>query len=168
VAGRADILAGLEFRPGKPKMKHPGTFNANPLSAAAGCATLQIVADGEPCRRANETGRLLRRKLNEMFTKRGSDWVAYGDFSGWRLVPRYQGPRPTGEDFVPYNGDVNQLDGPKDGRLIHAFRRGMLLHGVDLAGLGGMINMAHSAEDVARTVAALAGTLDLLNEEGLV
>src|SRR5262249_5137740 len=41
VAGRADILAGLESRPGKPKMKHPGTFNANPLSAAAGIATLR-------------------------------------------------------------------------------------------------------------------------------
>ncbi|MGH8517997.1 MAG: glutamate-1-semialdehyde 2,1-aminomutase, partial [Panacagrimonas sp.] len=31
VAGRAEILAHLEFRPGRPKMKHPGTFNANPL-----------------------------------------------------------------------------------------------------------------------------------------
>jgi glutamate-1-semialdehyde 2,1-aminomutase len=166
VAGRADILAGLEFRPGKPKMKHPGTFNANPLSAAAGCATLQIVSDGEPCRTANETGRLLRRKLNELFTKRGDNWVAYGDFSGWRLVPNYQGPRPTGEGFVPYGGDLNKLDGPKDARLTHAFRRGMLLHGVDLAGLGGMINMAHSTADVERTITAVAGTLDLLKEEG--
>ena len=42
LAGRADILAALEFRPGKPKMKHPGTFNANPLSAAAGVATLAL------------------------------------------------------------------------------------------------------------------------------
>src|SRR5213076_3583674 len=59
VAGRADILAGLEARPGKPKMKHPGTFNANPLSAAAGVATLAIVATGEPCQEANRMGRLL-------------------------------------------------------------------------------------------------------------
>ena len=34
VAGRADVLAYIEPRPGKPKMKHPGTYNANPLSAA--------------------------------------------------------------------------------------------------------------------------------------
>ena len=46
VAGRADVLAHLEFRPGKPKMRHPGTFNANPLSASAGVAALRIVADG--------------------------------------------------------------------------------------------------------------------------
>src|SRR5262249_5704284 len=54
VAGRAEILAQLEFRPGKPKMRHPGTFNANPLSAAAGVAALGLVATGEPCRKANE------------------------------------------------------------------------------------------------------------------
>ena len=36
LAGRADVLAYIEPRPGKPKMKHPGTYNANPLSAAAG------------------------------------------------------------------------------------------------------------------------------------
>src|SRR5207237_4325701 len=48
VAGRADILASLEVRPGKPKMKHPGTFNANPVSAAAGVAALQAVATGRP------------------------------------------------------------------------------------------------------------------------
>src|SRR5215470_8866955 len=67
LAGRADIMAGLEFRPGKPKMKHPGTFNANPLSAAAGAAALRIVATGEPNRKANESARLLRNKLNEAF-----------------------------------------------------------------------------------------------------
>src|SRR5207237_1354495 len=50
LAGRADVLAALEFRPGKPKMKHPGTFNANPLSAAAGVAALRVVATGEPSR----------------------------------------------------------------------------------------------------------------------
>lgn len=36
----------------RPRVSHPGTFNANPLSAAAGCATLDIVASGEPSSRA--------------------------------------------------------------------------------------------------------------------
>ena len=49
VAGRADMLAFIEPRPGKPKMKHPGTYNANPLSASAGVATLKRIATGEPC-----------------------------------------------------------------------------------------------------------------------
>src|SRR4051812_44141257 len=70
LAGRADILATLEFRPGQPKMSHPGTFNANPLSAAAGVATLQIVAGGEPCRQASALGRSLRQRLNALFAQR--------------------------------------------------------------------------------------------------
>src|SRR5579885_2003049 len=81
VAGRADVLAALEVRPGKPKMRHPGTFNANPLSAAAGIATLEIVADGEPNRRANATAQQLRQRLNALFAERGRDWAAYGEFS---------------------------------------------------------------------------------------
>ena len=53
VCGRADLLDALAFgnRHGQ-KMKHPGTFNGNPLSAAAGCATLAALADGAACRRA--------------------------------------------------------------------------------------------------------------------
>ncbi len=41
LAGRADVLDQICVRPGKPKMRHPGTFNANPLSAAAGIVTLK-------------------------------------------------------------------------------------------------------------------------------
>jgi glutamate-1-semialdehyde 2,1-aminomutase len=167
VTGRADIMAHLEFRPGKPKMKHPGTFNANPLSASAGVAALQLVADGEPCRLASSTGRLLRRRLNELFAERDADWIAYGEFSMFRLLPNYRGPRPAGDDFIPYNGDLNKLDGPRDVRLTHALRQGMLLNGVDLFGLGGMTTAAHTEEDVERTVTAVAATLDLLREEGL-
>ncbi len=167
VAGRADILAAIEFRPGKPKMRHPGTFNANPLSAAAGIATLELVATGEPCRKANETGRLLRQRLNALFAQRGDPWVAYGEFSMFRLLPAYQGPRPTGDDFVPYGGALDRLEGPKDRRLVYAFRQGMLLHGVDLPGLGGMTTAAHTPEDIEQAVRAVAGTLDLLREEGL-
>src|SRR6202007_3333407 len=46
VAGRPDVLGYLEQRAGANKMRHPGTFNANPLSAAAGIATLEQVATG--------------------------------------------------------------------------------------------------------------------------
>ncbi|HKI36157.1 MAG TPA: aminotransferase class III-fold pyridoxal phosphate-dependent enzyme [Gemmataceae bacterium] len=168
VAGRTDIMAALEVRPGKPKMRHPGTFNANPLSAAAGIATLQLVATGEPCRRANETARLLRHRLNALFADRGWDWVVYGEFSAVRLLPGYTGPRPLGDDFIPYGGAFDKLDAPRDLRLIHAFRRAMLLHGVDLPGLAGMTTAAHTEDDVERTVVAVAGTVEALRGEGIV
>jgi glutamate-1-semialdehyde 2,1-aminomutase len=162
LAGRADILASLEFRPGKPKMKHPGTFNANPLSAAAGIATLKIVATGEPNKVANERARSLRRKLNNLFAQREANWVAYGEFSGFKLLPEYDGPRPNSDDFVPYDGDMNRLGGHRTPGFVHAFRCAMLLNGVDLPGLGGMTTAAHTEADVDRTVAAVAAMLDML------
>jgi glutamate-1-semialdehyde 2,1-aminomutase len=188
LAGRADILGHLEFRPGKPKMRHAGTFNANPLSAAAGIATLELVATGEPCRQASAVAQRLRGCLNALLAERGLDWVAYGEFSTFRLLPNYQGPRPPaaeaapstgrepgaasaattkGDDFVPYGGDLHRLDGSRNPRLTYAFRQGMLLHGVDLSGLGGMTTSAHTEEDVRQTVAAVSATIDLLRAEGL-
>jgi glutamate-1-semialdehyde 2,1-aminomutase len=167
VAGREDILAAIEFRPGKPKMKHPGTFNANPLSAAAGTTTLRLVASGEPCRRANETAKLLRQKLNALFVRRNASWVAYGEFSGFRLLSGYQGPRPTGDEFIPYGGALDKLDGPKNNQLVQAFRRAMLLHGVDVPGLSGMTTAKHTEADVDKTVAAVDAALEILQAEGL-
>src|SRR5215208_3618097 len=57
VAGRKDILDLLDFQvtkgAGKEKIAHPGTFNANPLSASAGIAALRVVAETDACERAN-------------------------------------------------------------------------------------------------------------------
>jgi glutamate-1-semialdehyde 2,1-aminomutase len=167
VAGRADILAGIETKAGRLKMRHPGTFNANPLSAAAGIATLKQVASGEPCRRANDLAGLLRQKLNALFDERFTDWVAYGDFSFVHLVPQYEGPRPTADNFLPYDGALDKLDSPKDPRLVQAFRQGMLLHGVDWPGLGCFLTAAHSEQDIEQTADAAAKTIELLRTEGL-
>ncbi|MFL5339346.1 MAG: aspartate aminotransferase family protein [Gemmataceae bacterium] len=167
LAGRADILAGLEVRPGKPKMRHPGTYNANPLSAAAGVAALKQVATGEPCRKANDAGRLLKQKLNALFDERFPDWVAYGDFSLIHVKPGYEGPRPGGDDFVPYSGALNKLDGPKNMKLLTAWRHGLLLNGVDWFGFGAFTTAAHTADDIELTVNAVANTIEALRAEGL-
>jgi glutamate-1-semialdehyde 2,1-aminomutase len=113
-------------------------------------------------------GQLLRHKLNALFADQDIDWVAYGDFSGFKLLPNYQGPPPTTDDFIPYGGDLQQLHKPANVPLMHAFRRGMLLHGVDLPGLHGMTTAAHTEADVLQAAKAVAGTLDLLKGEGLL
>ena len=167
VAGRADVMAALEFRAGKGKMKHPGTFNANPLSASAGVATLQVVAGGEPGRRANAAAHKLRRRCNALFEERGVPWVAYGEFSGFRFLPGYQGPRPQGESFIPYGGDFQRLDVPANPRQRQAFRQAMLLGGVDLPGLSGMTTAAHTDANIEETVAAVAAAVEVLQVERL-
>ncbi|OWK43373.1 aspartate aminotransferase family protein [Fimbriiglobus ruber] len=172
VAGRADILAYLEPRPGKPKMKHPGTYNANPLSASAGVATLTRVATGEPSRKANAVARELRNALNAMFAANDWPWVAYGDFSMIRVLPGYRGdrPKPAAGDydgFIPCGGDLNALDGPKTTAQVAAMRQGMLLNGVDWWGLGAMTSCEHTSADVARTVSAMKAAIEMMTAEGL-
>ncbi len=173
LAGRADILAFIEPRPGKPKMKHPGTYNANPLSAAAGVAVLKKVAAGEPCRLANAAGLSLRNHLNSMFARRDWPWVAYGDFSMVRVLPHYRGERPkpaAGENdgFIPFAGDLNALDGPKNSRLLNALRQAMLLNGVDFWGFAGMTSCEHSDEVIAHTVKAMEASIEAITHEGLL
>jgi glutamate-1-semialdehyde 2,1-aminomutase len=155
-------MASIEHRSGSRKMRHPGTFNANPLSAAAGVAALQIVATGEPCRRANETARKIRQKLNAVFAERNLDWIAHGEFSGFRLLANYHGPRPTDDSFIPYDCDPDKLDAPRDTRLHMAFRQAMLLQGVDVWGLSGMTSIAQNDLDVAQTVDAIVGAIEMV------
>ena len=64
VAGRKDILDLLDFnvaaRTGREKIQHPGTFNANPVSAAAGTAALTVIAETDACRSAPRTAAIAR------------------------------------------------------------------------------------------------------------
>ncbi len=166
VAGRADILAAIEVRPGKPKMRHPGTYNANPLSAAAGVAALSRIADGEACRKANDNATKLKRRLNALFDEQFPDWIAYGDFSLLHILPGYDGPRPTGDDFIPYGGDLKKLDEPKNPKKLYAWRQSLLLNGVDLFGFGAFMTAAHTDEDIDLTIAAVEKSVIALREEG--
>ena len=172
LAGREAIMGYLEPRPGRPKMKHPGTYNGNPLSAAAGIACLTRVATGEPTRAVNTSGKMLRDRLNAMFAANGWSWVAYGDFSCVKVLPNYHGERPSpdaGDDtgFVPHGGDVDELDGPGDPRQLTAIRQGMLLNGVDWWKLAGLTSCEHSVADVDRTVAAMEATIGEMMAEGM-
>jgi len=78
VAGRADVLATLDVT-GDPhhdrydRVAHQGTFNAAPLSAAAGVATLRQVATGAPIERADGLADTLRQAWDEVLGRLGVD-----------------------------------------------------------------------------------------------
>ena len=169
LAGRADLMQALAFdNPLGKKMKHPGTYNGNPLSAAAGTAALEIVSTGEPCDRANETAKKIRAGLNALFERKGVAWVAYGDFSVVRIHPEYDGPRPTDDSFIPFDNDYQKLDREFDSTLSHAFRCALLLGDVDWMGWAGSTSAAHDDSDVEKTIQAFDAAIDLLRADGLV
>jgi glutamate-1-semialdehyde 2,1-aminomutase len=169
LGGRADLMQVLAFdNPLGKKMKHPGTYNANPLSAAAGIAALDLVATGEPCRKANAIAARLRAALNGLFREKEVNWVAYGDFSAIKIHPDYDGPRPTADDFIPFDGDYLKLDRKFDSGLSHAIRCALLLGDVDWMGWAGSTSSEHTDTDVEKTVAAFDAAIDMLRADGLL
>lgn len=169
VGGRADVMAHLAFGDpawtGAHKIRHNGTFNANPLSAAAGVATLELAATGEPGRAAAAMCARLVDGLNELFRARGlRGWAAYGDSSIFHIVAGSAAGFAPGQlaPDLPFA----ELRRGGDSRLIALLRLGLNNHGVDLMrGRSGFLSAAHTPEDVAATVAAFAATLDDLEVE---
>jgi glutamate-1-semialdehyde 2,1-aminomutase len=163
LCGRAHLLEALAFgnRYGK-KMKHPGTYNGNPLSAAAGCAALDVIADGATCDRATQAASRLRHDLNTLFQRRSMPWIAYGEFSMIHIIPGYDGPASNGEGFIPYDGDFRKLDAEQPAELKHAFRAALLTQGVDWFGFSGMTSAAHTDRDLDETINAFERAIDML------
>lgn len=166
LAGRADLLEAIAFgnRYGK-KMRHPGTYNGNPLSAAAGCAALDLLADNAPCERANVVATQLRQRLNALFVEKHADWCAYGDFSSVHILTHYDGPAPIRDDFIPCENDYRRLDAKGDPQFLYAFRAALLLGGVDWFAWGGMTSAAHTDADIETTVAAFDRAINLLRAD---
>ncbi|MCC6536939.1 MAG: aminotransferase class III-fold pyridoxal phosphate-dependent enzyme [Bryobacterales bacterium] len=167
LAGKAEILAALEFNAGPPRVMHQGTYNASPVSAAAGIATLKIIRDTDAIARANRAAAQVREAMNAAIARKGVNWCVYGEFSDFHI---YAGaPGETASVDAVYSGasPAARLKTGMPARLIHALRCGLLSEGVDIAGWpGGLTSCAHSDADIERTAAAFAATLEMLGEEG--
>ena len=150
------------------KMPHPGTFNANPLSASAGIAMLNIVKTGKPNEQANRIAQKLRNELNSVIDDYGLDWAIYGEFSGIRLLIGHGEKDIHAADFDPYTWDYRKLKGGNDEELLMHLRCGLLLNGVDLATNGGMTTAAHTEEDILKTVRAFVQTIEWMKADGVI
>jgi len=163
VGGRADVMRHLEF--GDPawnrtaKIRHNGTYNANPLSAAAGVATLDLVASGEPGARAAELTQKLVDGLNDLLRSHElSGWAAYGDASIFHLLAGSSLPFEPGR--LPPEVPPAELKRGGDPAVLKQLRLALINHGVDLMrGRSGFLSAAHCETDVADTIAAFAAAL---------
>ena len=173
VTGRKDILDLLDFKAteaaGKEKINHPGTFNANPLSAAAGIATLRQVAETDACARANAYGDALRIRLNEIFEEEHVPWAAYGTFSSIEIFTNPEGIEVTPTQFSPLSLPAKHFKGLKNAGLVHKLRLATMLGGVDFnSHPGGVISCTHGEAELDDTGTALRNAVRLLKAEGEV
>ncbi|CAA9441699.1 MAG: Glutamate-1-semialdehyde aminotransferase [uncultured Rubrobacteraceae bacterium] len=68
--GRSDIMAMFDPTRGRPRIPHPGSYNANPVSLVAGATTLELLTS-EVIRLLNHKGEYLRRRIREAFEDTG-------------------------------------------------------------------------------------------------
>lgn len=150
------------------KIRHQGTYNANPLSAAAGIAALEIIATGEVVDAANAAGRALVSGLNERLRERKlRGWTVYGDGSIFHLFADPAADLEPGGS--PAHLPLAALKTGGDQRILQPLRMALHLQGIDLMrGRSGFVSALHSADDITVTVAAFDRALDMLQSETIL
>ncbi len=172
VGGRAEVLRHLDFGDAawmkEHKIRHNGTFNANPLSAAAGVATLERVRGGEPGRHANVLMQQIISGLNEVIqAHRLRGWAAYGDGSIFHLVAGVTPGFAPGE--LPSHLAASVFKQGGDPQILGALRLALINRGIDfMRGRSGFLSLAHTQADVAATIAAFDAALSDLTAEGVI
>jgi len=166
--GRADIFDA--FNPKRPPAKrviHSGTWNANPVSSAAGIAACKLYTSGEPQRKAVQIGAYLREKGNEVLEKLGIDARLYGR----TVIHIYLGPieyEPT-EVYLPPSKDFHKIINPAMTPIRLKLCLALLQHGI--ATIGGRffaMTAAHTEHDVDETIDAFKASLTNLMAEGVI
>ncbi len=176
VVGKVDAMSALEFRTDDPewnryrRINHPGTFNANPLSAAAGIAMLEAASTGEVQTKIAKTGTVLVIEMNKAIESLGIEGsCVYGDGPIFHVLLG-RGARVDAEGRLERgSADTLTLRQANKPEVKRALQDGMMSRGVDLmSGHAGIISSAHTPEDLSLTVAAFHDTLRDMKSVGLV
>jgi glutamate-1-semialdehyde 2,1-aminomutase len=125
VGGRAEVMSVFDPRGGKPLVPHGGTFNANPVTMAAGLAAMRLASE-QSFARLDELGGKLRAGVEACFERAGVPGAVTGMGSLFRLHPA---PRA----FVDYRSAVADDD---EKRRLDRLYRHLIDHGVLLAPTG--------------------------------
>ncbi|MFW5681149.1 MAG: aspartate aminotransferase family protein [Pseudomonadota bacterium] len=173
VVGRRDLLELLDPKAararGAEKVAHQGTYNANPVSAAAGIATLELLRDGSAIAKAHDYAARLRHRLNEVLRAAGVNWLVYGQHTGWHVFVNPEGLDLAAGDVAPERLGYRRIKAAKGHPAIDKLRLAMRHHGVDITPWpGGPVSAVHDENDLARTVEAFARSLDDLRAERII
>ena len=169
VCGRGDIMSMIEFRDSpwnaRKRVRHPGTFNANPVSAAAGESMLAMVATGKHHVHADALNERLIAGLNSVLDRIGVPGCVYGLASYFHIVLGHEAPRPEGGIEWP-GPDAPPQMAPK---VTAALKRALINHGVDpMGGRTGFVSGVHTDADIDHTIEAFEAAVGEMHAEGLV
>lgn len=171
VVGRRDVLELLDperaAERGVEKIPHQGTYNANPLSAAAGIATLEILKSTDALPRAHAYATRLREGLNAVLAEAGANWAVHGSHTGFHVFTNPRGRDVSPLRFDPLTVEPTELKPPRGGPASLKLALAMRLHGVDITPWpGGTVSAVHGEAELDRTVEAFGRSVRMLKEEG--
>ena len=174
VAGRAEIMNQIEFSnedgtARAQRIAHPGTYNANPLSAVAGKTALALAATGEPHRLANAAAARLAREMNGLLARHEVLGCVYGQQSLLHILLGKEATRPEdGYGYVWPSSEHRRVP-QTEPALVTSFRQSMINAGVDPMGPRLIVGASHHDDGViSATLDAFDRTLTLLKQEGLL
>ena len=169
VGGKGEVLDMIAHRndpewDNRTRIAHPGTFNANPLSAVAGTKCLEMVATQPINERADAMAARLKRGLNDVFSKIEVAGHAHGIASLLHLT--FADCDCDREVCNMSYQEIHEAGGK--GVAMH-LKRAFLNSGVDLMARGSFIvSASHGEEEVDRTVEAFEKSLAALRSDGVV
>ncbi|MDQ6669885.1 MAG: aminotransferase class III-fold pyridoxal phosphate-dependent enzyme [Chloroflexota bacterium] len=173
VVGRAEIMRLFDYtgeaqHDRYQRVAHLGTFNANPLSVAAGLATLRIAADGAPQQHADRMADLLRCGMGEVLDELEVAGFVYGDASIFHVyLEAYPGSGADSRAALRTSNAAILKGIP--GSLVDAFQRNLQIRGMDLLSYtGGVTSAAHSEADIQQSLDCFRGAMRTLVEQRLV
>ncbi len=171
VAGRRDVMDQLDPAAAKAarreKIGHQGTFNANPLCAAAAVATLALVETTAACAQAEATTEAIRKGMRAILVEEQVPWGIYGEASTFVIFPNPGRVAIDPATFDPVRLGFKGIKGARDPGLINRLRLAMLANGVDImGGPGGLVSATHGPREVAQTLEAFRTAVRWLKAEG--
>ena len=170
VTGREDIINMIEDRPGDAeynrdrRIAHNGTFNANPLSAAAGIAALEIVANEPINDTANLRAAQLKDGLNDLMGRMEIPGCVTGIASLMFLRLGVDVPESDREYCIL---SPEQMAESMEPERIRQLTLSLLNHGVQ-SGNRFILTAAHTEDDIAHTISAYEKAFDEIRGIGLI
>jgi glutamate-1-semialdehyde 2,1-aminomutase len=164
IVGKKEILEVQTF---KGELQHDrfervlqqGTFNANPLSAAAGLTALQIVGEGWATSQSDQAGEQMRNGLRDSLERKGVAGAVLGESSVFQIL------LGEGMEDAVASTDVQRLMAGRG--AVNTLRKAMLLNGVDLMRSGGFTSIVHGDREITHALTAFDSALEMLQREGL-
>ena len=167
VGGREDIMELMAFRDDPEwdsvlRVPQGGTYNAQPVTVAAGVATLEAIATGEVNARADAMALRLRDGLNEAFIQNEVTGHAHGIASIIHVNLGADCNCDRGLCNMSYDDIYSTMPTEK----CRAIRRAMLVNGVDMmGGRAFLVSSSHDEDVIDRTIGAFSQSLKDLRAE---